>query len=358
MKKVFMVLMAVAVAAMASACEQPAENGGVTVINTVNIDFSNPDVIDNTDFDYCNSDNDCAEGEACNSQGICVIPGEDGQNGENGHDGTPGEGFEKCPTEVECGTNETCNSQGICVPTLPNCESNEECGEGELCNSQGICTIPGQNGENGTNGVSCEPVITETGCVVIKCGELISSEICSGKDGKDAPVGRACSVNADCDDGDWCTIEVCDQETSSCISALIFDECISCDADADCDDGDPCTDDSCSWAFGWCYHSPKTDCTVEPEPAECQWDTSEAVCCESSGPNCVVAGWLGQPTPDADGQPETTVELQPGQCWYPTSGPATSSICSATELSGGHIVNACALKAGGVGKTHDGICAN
>ncbi len=58
----------------------------------------------------------------------------------------------------------------------------------------------------------------------------------------DAP---ACSINADCDDGDACTTDVCSAGTCS-------------NTPISCDDGDPCTSDTCSG--GVCSNNPLPTC--------------------------------------------------------------------------------------------------
>lgn len=68
----------------------------------------------------------------------------------------------------------------------------------------------------------------------------------------------ACSVPADCDDGDPCTIDncvgdVCVNDSFDCADACTTDSCSggACFNDAiDCDDGDACTADSCDSGSG------------------------------------------------------------------------------------------------------------
>ncbi len=58
-------------------------------------------------------------------------------------------------------------------------------------------------------------------------------------------ASAGCSVNADCDDGDACTTDVCSGGTCS-------------NTPIDCDDGDPCTSDTCSG--GACVNDPLPSC--------------------------------------------------------------------------------------------------
>lgn len=61
-----------------------------------------------------------------------------------------------------------------------------------------------------------------------------------------------CETNADCDDQDGCTGDVCDTTTGDCsnpplcVDALCVDDaCVECVADTDCDLGDACVDNVC-----------------------------------------------------------------------------------------------------------------
>ena len=100
---------------------------------------------------------------------------------------------------------------------------------------------------------------------------------------------KACVLDTDCDDGDRCTDDVCDNGTTQCIhlplpcpeyclpedkcddgNPCTTDECgedeicahiveedcdaVPCDDLKECEDGDPCTQDAC--LQGWCNHFP------------------------------------------------------------------------------------------------------
>ena len=111
----------------------------------------------------------------------------------------------------------------------------------------------------------CEP---DYGCVNTpkSCtdGNACTIDNCRASDGQ-------CLHNSlDCTDENACTEESCDTE-SGCVYAVIdCDDGAACTADGcnpqtgcnnkvkDCDDGDPCTDDKCSEPIG-CSHSPSAD---------------------------------------------------------------------------------------------------
>ena len=73
-----------------------------------------------------------------------------------------------------------------------------------------------------------------------------------GKDGEHCPVKR-CMNNADCDDGDPCTEDAC--EEGYCLHYAIAGCCV---ADAQCDDGKACTTDAC--VDNVCQHGDVPDC--------------------------------------------------------------------------------------------------
>lgn len=62
----------------------------------------------------------------------------------------------------------------------------------------------------------------------------------------------SCTANAQCDDGNSCTGDVCDPQTGC--ESLPY----ACCSDAECDDGDPCTVDSCAPPTG-CSHAVPAD---------------------------------------------------------------------------------------------------
>ena len=60
----------------------------------------------------------------------------------------------------------------------------------------------------------------------------------------------ALTCGTDCDDGDACTADSCDEVTNECVNG----------PPTDCDDADACTDDSCDPATGLCVNAPNFDC--------------------------------------------------------------------------------------------------
>ena len=62
---------------------------------------------------------------------------------------------------------------------------------------------------------------------------------------------ECCSADAECDDGDVCTMDSCPGIDSLCLFEPIPD---CCSTEAECDDGDPCTEDSCPMTGEGCLH--------------------------------------------------------------------------------------------------------
>lgn len=66
-----------------------------------------------------------------------------------------------------------------------------------------------------------------------------------------------CVTNADCNDGNACTADVCPFPGGMCQHAPIFD---CCAGDADCNDQDQCTVDTCDVAVNTCAHVQQPSC--------------------------------------------------------------------------------------------------
>lgn len=90
---------------------------------------------------------------------------------------------------------------------------------------------------------------TSEGCVATNVCELPDPDEPAGPQDPcaeaDAPAD-CCTTDADCEDGDQATVNVCDGAT--CVVTLNPDGCL---VDADCDDGDACTTETCN-ADGVC----------------------------------------------------------------------------------------------------------
>ncbi len=92
------------------------------------------------------------------------------------------------------------------------------------------------------------------------------------------PTPGCCDSDADCDDSDTCTTDVCNLVTNTCVNTP------DCTADTDCDDGNVCTEDTCGPPMGGngcCTNTP--ECVVDTDCYDgdmCTIDTCVAGCCQ------------------------------------------------------------------------------
>jgi uncharacterized repeat protein (TIGR01451 family) len=172
-------------------------------------------------------------------------------------DGTP------CDDGNACTGPDTC-SGGLCVggPRICACQSNAECSDQNTCTDD-VCQNPG------TPTAACVHVNNTAPC---NDGNACTGpDACSGGVCVGGPKVCACQSNADCDDHNPCTDDVCQNpgmpaaacvhtnNTASCSDGNACtgpDICsagvcvggpkvCACQSNADCDDHNPCTDDAC-----------------------------------------------------------------------------------------------------------------
>jgi hypothetical protein len=124
------------------------------------------------------------------------------------------------------------------------------------------------------------------------------------------------STPPDCDDGSACTIDSC-VEPSGCQHVLV-----------DCDDGNPCTTDGCDPATG-CTHGPIPGCCATA--ADCLVDRCHAQVCRSQ--RCT-----GDPLPIScdDGDPSTVDGCDPatGCTHTPLGSTTTSTLAGGCRVDG------------------------
>ncbi len=162
------------------------------------------------------------------------------------------------------------------------CTSDTECNDGIVCTEDSCNTVTGEcvfapnNGLCPDDGLYCngaESCDAQQGCISSGDPCLASNLVCD----EDKDECARCDVNADCDDGNDCTDDECDQGTGICSYSLREGSCNdgnlctladTCDAGScvgqqktgmpegsgGCDDGNDCTDDSCLLADGTCQH--------------------------------------------------------------------------------------------------------
>jgi hypothetical protein len=124
--------------------------------------------------------------------------------------------------------------------------------------------------DSGQRDVSTIPMDTgvppaDTGVAPVDTGvteDVASSDASSGDAG--------CRSNAQCEDNNACTENLCDTMTGACAFRRIEGCCLSA---MDCDDSNPCTTDTCDMGTQRCGHALRAGCCIND--AEC----NDAVAC-------------------------------------------------------------------------------
>jgi hypothetical protein len=143
---------------------------------------------------------------------------------------------EDCDLVDDCADSD-CTDPCACADTGP-----DACVLAETCCHDGCCNT-----------------LTDPGCCGDCATECTAGGLCCDGDCQE------CCVDADCDDLDPCTEDVC--SFGSCAHSLEVDgttcgtdlmccggACVECCTGSDCDDSNPCTEDTCS-VSGTCSHS-------------------------------------------------------------------------------------------------------
>ena len=232
----------------------------------------------------CDEDSDCSDDNVCTGTEICNL-----QNNQC----VPGTPI-NCSDGTVC-TTDSCDPAAGCqyVNNTAPCNDGSACTAGDSC-SGGDCegTPVSCDDGDGCTSDTCNP---ETGCVYTpipgcECDE--ESECDDGLfcNGSESCMGGLCQPGANpCDDGFFCNGEDgCDEGTDTCsghsgnpcTSPLTCDEasdaCVTCMNDEDCDDGNPCSVDVCN--EGSCAYS-------------CCVDQCEDYCCDD--PLCADSAFCG-----------------------------------------------------------------
>ena len=271
----------------------------------------------------CTQDADCDDGDDC-TKDIC----KDGschhecQQGLNCDDGNPFNLGDKCllyPLTGAC----FCQGQPECTGDF-HCDDGNDCTK-DWCDANGVCHF------DCTVDEKCDdqdPATSKDVCTFLPIGECA----CEG-------VDVECADDADCDDGNDCTLDGCNQGKCwhDCLDGLDCDDenpftfedlCQSdpvtgqcwcggkteCQEHADCDDGNACTLDSCD-KNGTCHH----DCMPDEKCDDGNPSTIKDTCMFSAVGDCVCLGIPVECVEDGDcddGNPCTLDGCKDGKCWH------------------------------------------
>ena len=280
------------------------------------------------DCGTCAGDCTCAPNWVC-EEGVCVDPGGcvpacDGKDcGADGCGGSCG----------DCAEGFACDVDGMCVEDICEADCTDklcgddgcggscgDCADGEVCSDAGVCGAPVLSCEgicgDPADGCYCDEACFENGdcCVDVCdfCGDLegcgACEPDCDGKECGDDGCEGSCGV---CDAGE-CTEGVCVVVAECGNGTVEGDE--TCEADGDCGDNEICPDCACV-----------AGCTPSCDGMECGDDGCGGSCgaC-AEGLICGDSGLCGEAPVEGDVVSESDVGGE-----EPTSGGGSSS-CSTT----------------------------
>ena len=280
----------------------------------------------------CDDGNFCTVGDHC-ADGVCGIDGPldcDDDNLCTTDSCDPAVGCGHVDNELPCSDGDACTAGeacvgGECLGGGPiNCDDGNPCTD-DSCDPAAGCvfnanTIPCDDGNSCTTGDTC----LDGWCVAgdpIACddGNPCTKDLClpeGGCEHENVPAACSdfdlCTINdtcvdgvcvpgavLDCDDGNLCTADECDEETGECLHEPAEGPCDDSNPCTDedtclqgiclglsltsCDDQDVCTDDSCSPLSG-CIHTHNVAPCDDADPC-----TTTDVCADGL---CVGSGEL------------------------------------------------------------------
>ena len=305
----------------------------------------------------CDDSDPCTVGDAC-VDGMCQ-PGTGQKQCDDGNPCTanfcaPEEGCQVEPLDVPCDDSDVCTDQdqckgGVCVGKPADCGDGnpctfDYCEPGLGCLQDILAGAPCDDGLACTQGDKCQADAECTGeavdcddgnpCTYDHCSnegagcvfELLDEVPCSDSD--ECTVGDVCvdgqclGAPKDCDDGNDCTVDGCEQPAGVCLNEV--------ETGAGCSDGNPCTKGDVCLEDGACQPGPaalvcddSNPCTTDtcaPEQG-CVFANDDGLACDD-GDLCTLddtcAGGVcgGQQLPCPSDDPCTVSECSPdsGQC--------------------------------------------
>ena len=191
---------------------------------------------DTCDPPACDNDGTCESGEDCNNCPNDCFTGSGAECGNGICEAADGEDCVGCPADCDGKQNGNPNGR-FC------------CGDGD---GQGAIVCDSSTPECNGGGFSCTDVPASASC----CGD----GTCEGTENDvNCAIDCGCSVPADCDDANECTVDDC--VANACQNTPVADgtscnagadlccggSCttIACNVNGDCDDGDACSTDTC-----------------------------------------------------------------------------------------------------------------
>lgn len=228
------------------------------------------------DADFCNGDEVCDGVDSCDSPGVdpCTAGAECANICDENNDTCNTPANTTCTdTDGDVCTQAACNGQGLCVQgqiftDLP-------CDDGLVCTDPDVCA----GGEcNGTD-LPCDDGIE---CTENNCVEPTGCE--------NPPDSCECQTDADCNDNNVCTDEICDQATFTCVRTNNTDPC---NDNLFCNGPDQCAGGTCSGHSGDpCTGGAECNQTCNETADNCF--TPNGTTCESDGDNGTVDECNGQ----------------------------------------------------------------
>jgi cysteine-rich repeat protein len=194
------------------------------------------------------------------------------------------------------------------------CAKNADCADGTAC-SEDICHPPG------TPAAKCHWKVEASCCsILMECP--VSALACADVDGDGAGECAQCLSDADCDDGNSCSDDLC--MAGNCANTP---KAASCSADDQCQDSDVCTQDSCDVATCTCVHAAKPGCCHADPDCDDGIACTKDRCLASLCRHAPKPGMTACCTSDAMCQPDDACSI--GVCV--ASGPQAGSCTSAAD---------------------------
>ena len=201
---------------------------------------------------------ECAEGEFCDpATGECVAI--ECEEDADCDDGVFCNGAETCADFLCVAGTDPCPDDGLY------CNGTESCNEDtDACESSGDPCAEGETCDEATDTCAFEGCVEDADC---DDANDCTDDVCDPTSAEADENGCVITFNTEpCDDGDACTEDdvctegVCVGDPIVCPPGqlCVDGECeeIECTSDADCDDGFSCTTDTCVLSTGECIYTP------------------------------------------------------------------------------------------------------